>query len=69
MPFAVSHSCGTKLPCWRAKVALGEDKQNTLPFKIMHTFCFSYPSATFTLEHGGFVPHKWLAAKGLLSQV
>ena len=25
-PFAASHSRGTKPPCWRAKVALGQDK-------------------------------------------
>ena len=28
-PFAASHSRGTKLPRWRAKVALGQDKQKT----------------------------------------
>ena len=26
-PFATSHSRGTKPPCWRAKEALGQDKQ------------------------------------------
>ena len=25
-PFAASHSQGTKLQCWRAKFALGQDK-------------------------------------------
>ena len=30
-PFAASHLRGTKLPCWRAKVALGQDKQIKLP--------------------------------------
>ena len=29
-------------------------------------FC---PSATFALQHGGFVPREWLAAKGLSVQV
>ena len=29
--------------------------------------CLSSPSATFTLQHGGFVTRDWLAAKGLLS--
>ena len=24
-------------------------------------FCLSCPRATFALEHGGFVPHEWLA--------
>ena len=28
-PFAASHSRGTKPPRWRAKVALGQDKQKT----------------------------------------
>ena len=32
-PFAASHSRGTKPPCWRAKVALGQDKQKKLPFQ------------------------------------
>ena len=65
-PFAASHSRGTKPPCWTAKVALGQDKQGKLPFKIMYVFCLSCPSANFALQRGGFVPRKWLAAKGLL---
>ena len=32
----------------------------------MYVFCLSCPSATFALQRGGFVPSKWLAAKGLL---
>ena len=44
------------------KVALGQDKQRKLPFKIMSAFCWSYPSATF----GGFVPREWQAPKVLL---
>ena len=52
--------------CWRAKVALGQDKQRKLPFKIMYVFCLSCPSATFALQRGGFVPREWLAAKSLL---
>ena len=65
-PFAASHSRGTKPPCWRAKVALGQDKQRKLPFKIMYVFCLSCPSANFSLQRGGFVPREWLTAKGLL---
>ena len=65
-PFAASHSRGTKLPCWRAKVALGHDKKGKSPFKIMYAFCLSCPGATFALQHDGFVPHEWLGAKGLL---
>ena len=61
-PFAASHSHGTKLPCWRAKVELGWDKQRKSPFKTMLAFCLSWPRATFTLQHGG----EWLAAKGLI---
>ena len=64
-PFAASHSRGTKPPCWTAKVALGQDKQRKLPFQIVYVFCLSCPSATFALQRGGFVPHEWLAAKGL----
>ena len=51
---------------WRAKVALGLDKQRKLPFKIMYLFCLSCPSATFAVQRCGFVPREWLAAKGLL---
>ena len=61
-PFAASHSRGTKLPCWRAKVELGWDKQRKSPFKTMLAFCLSWPRATFALQHGG----EWLAAKGLI---
>ena len=48
-PFAASHSRGTSPPCWRTKVALGR-----------YAFCLSCPSATFVLQHGGFVPRKLL---------
>ena len=67
-PFAACHSRGSKPPCWRAKLALGQDKQRKLPFKIMYVFCLSFPSATSALQRGGFVPREWLAATGLLSQ-
>ena len=53
---------------WRAKVALGLDKQRKLPFKIMYVICLSCLSATFALQRGGFVPREWLASKGLLKQ-
>ena len=43
---------------------LEQDKQRKLFFKIMHAFYFSCLSATFALQHGGFVPREWLAAKG-----
>ena len=65
-PFVASNSRGTKPPCWRAKVAPGQDKQRKLPFKIMYVFCLSCPSATFALQRGSFVPREELAAKGLL---
>ena len=48
------------------KVALGQDKQSKLPFKIMYVFGLSCPSATFALQQSSFVPREWLAAKGLL---
>ena len=63
-PFAACHSRGTKSPCWRANVALGQDKQSKISFKIMDAFFLPCPSG---LQHGGFVPREWLAAKGLLS--
>ena len=63
--FAPCHSRGTKPPSWDAKVALGQDKQRKLPFKIMYAFCWSCPSANFASQHGGFVPRVWQAAKGL----
>ena len=68
--FAASHSRGTKPPRWRAKVALGQDKQKTY-FIILNGnfFGLSCPSATFAPQNGGFVPREWLAAKGLLGLV
>ena len=37
-PFAASHLCRTKPSCWRAKVALGQDKQRKLIFEINYVF-------------------------------
>ena len=68
-PFAASHSRGTKPPRWRAKVALLQDKQNTETILNGNFLCLSCPSATFALQHGGFVPRKWLAAKGLFGPI
>ena len=65
-PLAASYSGGTKPPCWRAKVALGQDKQKTYIILNGNFLCLSCPSATFALQHGGCVPREWLAAKGLL---
>ena len=67
-PFAASHSHGTKLPCWRAKVALGQDKQKTCIIWNGNFLCLFCPSATCALQHGGFVTCEWLAAKGLLQR-
>ena len=64
-PFASSHSRGAKLPRWRAKVALGQDKQKTYIILNGNFLCLSCPSVTFALQYGGFVPHEWLAAKDL----
>ena len=48
---------------------LEQDKQRKLPFtKIMYAFYLSCLSATFALQHGGFVPREWLATKGLFLQ-
>ena len=63
--FAASHPRGTKSPRWRAKVALGQDKQKTYFIGNGNFLCLSCPSATFALQHGSFVPREWLAAKGL----
>ena len=45
-----------KPPWWRAKIALGQDKQRRLPFKIIHAFCLFCAGETFPLQHRGFVP-------------
>ena len=68
-PFAASHSSGTKLPCWRAKLTLGQDKQKTYIIWNGNFLCLSCPNATFALQHGGFLPREWLAAKVPLSIV
>ena len=48
---------------------LEQDKQRKLPFtKILYAFYLSCLSATFALQHGGFVPREWFAAKGLFLQ-
>ena len=65
-PFADSHSRVTKPPRWRAKVALGQDKQKTYVIWNGNFLCLSCPSATFPFQHGGFVPREWLAAEGPL---
>ena len=63
---AASHSCGTKPPRWRTKVALGQDKQKTYIIWNGNFLCLSCPSATLVLQHRGFLPREWLAAKVLL---
>ena len=47
-------------------VALGQDEQRKLQFKIMYVFCLTCPCVTFAHQHGSFVSREWLAAKGLL---
>ena len=49
-PFAASHSRGTKPPYWRAKVALGQDKQKACIVLNSNFFCLSGASATFALS-------------------
>ena len=65
-PFAASHSCATRPLGWRAKVALGQDKQKAYIILDGDFLCLSCPSVAFALQHGGFVPRKWLATKGVL---
>ena len=58
-PFAAFHSRGTKLPCWNAKVVLGQDQQKAHIILNGNFLCLSCPSATFASQHGGFVPREW----------
>ena len=67
-PFAAFHSRGAKPPCWDAKVALGQDQQKANIIFNGNFLCLSCTSATFTSQHGGFIPREWKAAKGLLRQ-
>ena len=47
---------------------LEQDKQSKLPFtKIMYAFYLSCLSATFALQHGGFVPREMASCKGPVS--
>ena len=62
--FAASHSRGTKPPCWRP---LERGKQKASIILNLNFLCLSCPSATFVLQHGGFVSREWQAAKDLLS--
>ena len=42
------------------------DKTNKGNYHLkLRVFCWSCPSATFVLRHGGFVPREWLAANSL----
>ena len=68
-PFAACHSRSTKPPHWRAKVVLGQDKQKTCIIWNGNFLCLSCLTATFALQHGGFLPCEWQAAKVLLSVV
>ena len=65
-PFAATHLRSTKPPHWRVKVALGQGKQKIYITWNGNFLSLSCPSATFALQHGGFVPREWIAAKGLL---
>ena len=67
--FVASHSRGTKPPCWRTKVALGQDQQETHVIVDDNFLCLSCPSATFAPQHCGFVPREWLAVMGLLVEL
>ena len=49
----------------RQKVALGQDKQKAYIILNGNFPCLCCPSATFVSQHGGFLPRKWKAAKGL----
>ena len=48
-------------------VTLGQgDKQKGYIISNGNFLCLTSPSATFALQHGGYVPREWLDAKGLL---
>ena len=53
----------------RQKVALGQDKQKAYIILNGNFIGLSCPNATYALQHGGFVPREWLAAKGLLRYI
>ena len=61
---ATALSRGTKPANWDANVALGQDKQRKLPFKMMHAFCWSCSNASFASQYTHFHPHEWKPAKG-----
>ena len=42
--FAASHSSGTKPPCWRTKVALGQDKQKAYMSLNDNFLCLTCPA-------------------------
>ena len=67
-PVAASHLHGTKPPCWRAKVALGQDKQRKLPFKFINVcsllFVFNRPFPSSKESH--FQSEANISAKPLL---
>ena len=67
-PFAASHSRGTKLPRWRAKVALGQDKQKTYIWYEMVIFFVNLVPVRLLLSRTAVLYHvnALLAAKGLL---
>ena len=52
-----------------SKSRTGTDKLKTYVILNGNFLSLSCPSATFALQHGGFVPREWLAAKGLLWRV
>ena len=50
-PFATSHSRGPKPPFWRARDALGQEKQGAYIIKNGTLFCLSSPGSSFALQH------------------
>ena len=58
-----SQSRGTKTPCWRAKVALGQEKQKAHIILNGNILCLSCPSATFAFQLGDFVPRRMASCK------
>ena len=66
--FAASHLRGKKPPCWRAKVALGQDKQKTYLILNSNFLCCLVPGRLFLSSTAVLFCTTWMASyKGPIS--
>ena len=66
--FAASHLRGKKPPCWRAKVALGQDKQKTYLILNSNFLCCLVPGRLFLSSTAVLFCARWMASyKGPIS--